>query len=89
MFTAHAAVELYACAFQEAGCLHHLRAFACENGARFYGLPLNADRAPHVTVVLKQEEWRVPESYAFGDSVVIPAYAGQTLPWKAYAETTG
>jgi dihydroorotase len=90
MYTAHAALELYAAAFAEAGALHHLRAFACEHGADFYGLPRNADRAgwSGKRVVLRAEPWVVPASYAFGGDggVVVPAMAGQTLPWKASLE---
>ena len=81
MYTAHAALELYAMAFAEAGCLPLLRAFACEHGADFYGLP----RASELSVALRPQPWAVPESYAFGDGgdVVVPAFAGETLPWKA------
>lgn len=114
MFTAHAAAELYALAFEEAGCiggqqqlqqegkaeaagaagaavvqqdgLSIFRAFCCENGPRFYGLPSNAERLPKSCVVLRKGEehsWQVPESLAFGGSVVIPFMAGEKLSWKA------
>jgi len=85
MFTAHAAIELYANVFQELGCLHLLKAFACENGPRFYGLPLNETRLPHSFVDLVEEEWVVPETLKFGDSVVVPVLAGQKL--KLLAKT--
>jgi dihydroorotase len=84
MFTAHAAIELYAGVFQAEGCLHHLQAFACENGPRFYRLPANAQRLPGSAVELREEEWTVPESYDFGGSPVVPVLAGQTMQIKAY-----
>jgi dihydroorotase len=84
MFTAHAALELYASIFAEAGCLQHLQAFACENGPRFYRLPPNAARLPSSAVELREEQWTVPASYEFGDSTVVPVMAGQTLNLKAY-----
>ena len=84
MFTAHAALELYAAVFEEAGCLQHLQAFACENGPRFYGLPANAQRLPGSAVEIREEAWQVPESYEFGGATVVPVLAGQTLRLKAY-----
>ncbi len=84
MFTAHAALELYACVFQEAGCLQHLQAFACENGPRFYGLQPNAARLPGSAVEIREEEWRVPESYEFGGATVVPVLAGQVMRLKAH-----
>jgi dihydroorotase len=87
MYTAHAALELYALALERAGCLDRLRGFACEFGADFYRLPRNAARLPGSTVVLKKEPWRVPDSYDFGDGVVVPAMAGETMPWRAEVVT--
>ena len=84
MFTAHAALELYASIFAEAGCLQHLQAFACENGPRFYGLPPNAQRLPGSAVEIREEEWTVPEAYAFGDSAVVPVMAGQVMRLRAH-----
>jgi dihydroorotase len=84
MFTAHAAIELYAMVFQAEGCLHHFQAFACENGPRFYGLPPNAQRLPGSAVEIREEEWVVPEAYEFGESSVVPVLAGQKLALKAY-----
>ena len=78
VFTAHAALELYAKAFDEAGCIEHLAAFASKNGHTFYGLP-----APTGTVKLTKEEWTVPMSYPLGDGVVRPCMAGEKLAWKA------
>lgn len=89
MYTAHAALEMYALAFAEAGCLPLLRAFAAEHGADFYGLPRNAGGAPgEPSVVLRAGAWTVPAGYAFGDGgdEVVPALAGETLPWRAVVE---
>jgi dihydroorotase len=77
MYTAHAALELYACAFEEAGALDRLEGFASEFGAAFYGLPQNQD-----TVTLVREGWRVPERLAFGAAELVPLRAGETIPWK-------
>ena len=77
IYTAHAAIELYAAAFEEAGALDKLEAFASVFGAQFYGLPLNAG-----TITLERAEWRVPERLAFGAEELVPLRAGETVPWK-------
>ena len=77
IYTAHAALELYAIAFEEAGALDKLEGFAAGFGASFYGLPHNAG-----SVTLVRDEWRVPETLAFGGDVLVPLRAGETLPWK-------
>lgn len=77
MYTAHAAIELYAEAFEEAGALDKLEGFASFYGADFYGLPRNTD-----TVTLRKESWLVPESIPFADDVLVPLRAGQTIAWK-------
>jgi dihydroorotase len=77
MYTAHAAIELYAEAFEQAGALDRLEAFASFNGADFYGLPRNADR-----ITLVRESWLVPESLPFGEDVLVPLRAGQAVAWK-------
>ena len=77
IYTAHAALELYAAAFEEAGALDKLEGFASVFGAQFYGLPLNRD-----TITLTREEWRVPERLRFGDDELVPLRAGETIPWK-------
>jgi dihydroorotase len=77
IYTAHAALELYATAFEEAGALDKLEAFAATQGAAFYGLPANRG-----TVTLNREEWRVPETLAFGEERLVPLRAGDTIPWK-------
>ena len=76
-YTAHAALELYAEAFDQAGALDKLEAFASFNGPAFYGLPRNSG-----TVTLKRETWTAPESYPFGDALVKPLRGGETLGWR-------
>jgi dihydroorotase len=78
IFTAHAAVELYAEAFEQSGALDKLEAFASFHGADFYGLPRNTG-----TITLVREGRTVPNSYPFGDDELIPLKAGETIPWKA------
>ncbi len=77
IYTAHAAIELYASAFEEAGALERLDDFASVHGARFYGLPLNEG-----TITLVREEWTVPAELPFGDETLVPLRAGETLAWK-------
>ncbi len=76
-YTAHAAIELYAEAFEEADALDRLEGFASLHGPDFYGLPRNTD-----TITLVKEAWAVPESYAFGESVVVPIRAGADIAWR-------
>jgi dihydroorotase len=77
IYTAHAAIELYAIAFEEAGALERLEGFAADFGARFYGLPPSSD-----TITLLREDWKVPQTIPFGAEQVVPLRAGETLPWK-------
>lgn len=77
IYTAHAALPLYAAAFEEAGALGRLEAFCSFHGPDFYGLPRNAD---HVT--LRRAAWRVPESYPLGEQQLTPLAAGETLHWQ-------
>jgi dihydroorotase len=77
IYTAHAALELYAQAFEDAGALHRLEAFASHHGPDFYGLPRNAQ-----TVTLEKADWQVPDSYDLGESTLVPLLAGQTLHWR-------
>ncbi|MFZ2509339.1 MAG: dihydroorotase [Steroidobacteraceae bacterium] len=77
IFSAHAAIELYAQAFEQAGALARLADFASHRGADFYGLPRNPDK-----ITLCRESWTVPVSYRFGDDELVPFFAGQTLAWK-------
>jgi dihydroorotase len=77
MYTAHAALELYASAFEEAEALDKLEGFASEFGAAFYGLPQSRD-----TVTLVREPWQAPERLAFGGAELVPLRAGETISWK-------
>lgn len=77
MYTAHAALELYAEAFESAGALDRLEAFASRFGADFYGLPRNAGK-----VRLERTEWEVPREYPFGRETLVPLRAGQKLRWR-------
>ncbi len=76
-YTAHAAMELYAEAFDNAGALDKLEAFASFNGADFYGLPRNTG-----TITLKRSSWTPPESFAFGEAALKPLRSGEALPWR-------
>ncbi|EEX32149.1 dihydroorotase [Vibrio coralliilyticus] len=76
-YTAHAALELYAEVFELEGKLENLEAFASHNGPDFYGLPRNSD-----TVTLTKEEWAVAESMPFGQDIVVPIRAGETIDWS-------
>jgi len=77
MFTAHAALELYAEAFESAGRLDRLEAFAGHFGADFYGLPRHEDK-----ITLIKESWMPPESYDFGDGALVPYRAGEPVAWR-------
>lgn len=77
MFSAMTAIELYAQIFEQASALDKLEAFASKNGARFYGLPENTR-----TITLVKQPQRVPDSVAFGDSVVVPMCAGEEIAWS-------
>ena len=76
-YTAHAALELYAEAFEAAGALDKLEGFASFHGADFYGLPRNTG-----TVTLKKEAWTAPESIAFGEAELKPLRGGESLAWR-------
>ncbi len=82
IFSAHAAIELYAEAFESAGRLDRLEAFASERGADFYGVPRNTG-----TLTLRKESWNVPDSYSFGpaNERLVPFRAGATLAWRMLA----
>ncbi len=77
IYSAHAALELYAEVFAQAGALQRLEGFASEFGPRFYGLPLNAG-----TITLQRSEWTVPAAYPFAGETIVPLRAGETLGWR-------
>ena len=77
-YSAHAALELYATAFEAAGALDKLEGFASFHGPDFYGLPRNTS-----TVTLVKQTWTPPESFAFGEGAELkPLAAGEALGWK-------
>ncbi|MCC6757232.1 MAG: dihydroorotase [Arenimonas sp.] len=77
IYTAHAAIELYAEAFEDAGALDRLEGFASLHGPDFYGLPRNTD-----TITLKREAWTVPQTLPLGEESLSPLKAGESLRWK-------
>ena len=77
IYTAHAAIELYAEAFEYAGALDRLEAFASFHGAGFYGLPRHTD-----TITLRRESWEVPASLGLGNEALVPLRAGETIRWR-------
>ena len=79
-YTAHAALELYTEAFDNAGALEKLEGFASFHGPDFYGLPRNTG-----TVTLQRESWTPPASFAFGDAELKPLRSGEALSWRLTA----
>jgi len=80
-YSAHAALELYAQAFEQACALDKLEGFASFYGADFYGLPRNT-----ATVSLRKESWVVPDGYGDNDASITPLLAGEQLSWRLPAE---
>ena len=79
-YTAPHAIELYATAFERAGALHRLEAFASFNGADFYRMPRNAAK-----VVLRRARWTIPEALPFGEDEIVPLAGGESLDWRLAA----
>ncbi|WP_074858478.1 dihydroorotase [Nitrosospira briensis] len=77
IYTAHAAIELYAEVFEQAGALDKLEAFASFHGADFYRLPRNRD-----SITLKKESWKAATELEFGGETLVPLRAGESLGWK-------
>src|ERR1700677_2626402 len=77
MFTAHAAIELYAEAFESAGRLDRLEGFASHFGADFYGLPRHTE-----TITLVKESWVPPATYDFGGGALVPYRGGEPIAWR-------
>ena len=77
IFSAHAAIELYAEAFDAIDALPKLQGFASEHGPAFYGLPYNEG-----TVTLIKQSWDVPPTYPFGSDEVVPLRAGERMLWR-------
>jgi dihydroorotase len=76
-YTAHAAMPMYAEAFDKVNALDKLEGFASFYGADFYGLPRNTG-----IITLHRESWTPPESFAFGDAQLKPLRSGESLPWR-------
>jgi len=81
IYSAPAAIELYAEAFEQAGALDKLEAFASFHGPDFYGLARNAG-----SITLRKEAWTVPGDYPFGTGSVVPLRAGETVGWRLAGE---
>ncbi|NWG87205.1 MAG: dihydroorotase [Hydrogenophilaceae bacterium] len=77
MYTAHAGIELYAEVFEAAGALDKLEAFASFYGPDFYGLPRNTER-----ITLRKTAWNAPDSLSFGDDMLVPLRAGESIAWQ-------
>lgn len=82
VFSAHAAIELYAEAFELADRLDRLEAFASERGPDFYGLARNTDK-----ITLERSAWTPPASYRFATDELVPFRAGEALAWRMIATT--
>jgi len=76
-YTAHAALEMYAEVFEQAGALDRLEGFASFHGADYYGLPRNTQQ-----ITLRTEEWQVPAAVEFGEHRLVPLRAGEKMKWK-------
>ncbi len=81
VFSAHAAIELYAEAFEAAGRLDRLQAFASERGPDFYGLPRNTGK-----ITLNRTSWTPPAVYRFGNDELTPFRAGESVAWQLAEE---
>ena len=77
IYSAPAAIELYAEVFESHGSLDKLESFASFHGADFYHLPRNK-----TSIVLQRKEWQMPENFQLGKDVVIPIRAGSPIHWQ-------
>jgi dihydroorotase len=77
IYTAHAAIELYTEAFEQAGALDKLEAFASFHGGNFYRLPHNTDK-----ITLARRSWKVPRTLRFGKESLVPLRAGEVIGWQ-------
>lgn len=83
-YTAHAAVELYIEAFESVNALDKLEGFLCHYGADYYGIPRNTK----TMITLEKKSWTVPSVYKFGNGVVRPLRAGETVAWSIVGESS-
>jgi dihydroorotase len=82
IFSAHAAIELYAEAFELVGKLDKLQAFASERGPDFYGFPRNQDK-----ITLIKQSWQPPAAYDFDTDKLVPFRATESIAWKLQGQT--
>ena len=82
IYTSPAAMELYAEVFEEQGALDKLETFSSLSGPAFYGLPPNEER-----ITLRRQQWTMPDSFPFADSLVVPVRATETIHWKLESES--
>lgn len=82
IFSANAAIEIYASIFEQQDALDNLEAFASFNGPDFYGLSRNSK-----TITLIKEDWTIPDEYPLGSETLVPFLAGQTISWKLAASS--
>ena len=80
VYSAHAAIELYAEVFEQENALDKLEAFASLNGPNFYQLPVNEDK-----ITLVKKSWEVAETMSFGNDVVVPVRANDKITWQVNA----
>lgn len=81
MYTAHAALEFYAEAFEQADALDKLEGFSSFFGPDFYGLPRNTD-----SITLSRQEWAIPQTLVFADDALVPLRAGENISWKLISD---
>lgn len=77
IYSAPAAIELYARVFEHMGALDKLEGFASHHGADFYDLPRNDQR-----ITLERSPWTIPEAYPFGEDNIVPLWAGKQTEWR-------
>ena len=77
IFSAHAAIELYAEAFDRSNAIEKLEGFSSIFGPDFYNLPYNRKK-----ITLEKTTWKVPDSYDFGNAALVPFFAGLDLSWR-------
>jgi dihydroorotase len=77
VFSAPAAIELYAEVFDAADALHRLEGFASHHGADFYRLPRNGG-----SITLVRESWQLPSSYPYAGGEIVPLRAGEAVRWR-------
>lgn len=82
IFSSHAAIELYATIFENAGALNKLEGFASFFGADFYQLPRHQTK-----ITLAKQTWEVPAEYPYGKDKLVPLFANQMINWKLVTDS--